>query len=109
MAKKTGNGGTITKGGVSIAHVISFDWSESEGEIFGQYQSDVRLDAYLDSASDPIRCGEVADLVLSKVSPDGQNMTITDARVESVSIPVKRGSGVIQSVSFVGRETATIA
>jgi len=108
MAKLTSLGTVVTKGGVTIANVVSADITESEGEIYGQKQFDGNLTLILDSATTPIRQGEIFDLVVTAGSATWA-VSVDDAEVINTSIAIKRGSAVLQTIEIVGRKTASIA
>ena len=107
--KITGNGGTVDKDGSPIARVTSFNFDESEGEIYGQKQCEVTIDTIAGSADIPLRHGDIFDLVLTVSSSATWDITITDAEVTNATIDVSVDSVVKQTVTLISKQEAVIA
>lgn len=108
MSKVKGRGGFLMKDGVAQNYIKSYTYSESEGSVHGQKQSDINVDVYIDSVSLPYRHGDEFNVVLGH---DDVAWTIDagSCRVESASMPFVGGDSVVQTLSLIGRTKATIA
>ena len=107
--KISGSGGSILKDGEVISNVISFDFSESDGDIVGEKRSEVSLEVISDSETLPFRHGDMYDLIL-KVSRDvSWSIKVSCARIESAQISVAFNRTVNQSISLVSELRADIA
>jgi len=109
MMKLTGKGGAVSIGGVAKANVTMFDTTETNSPIRGNTQTQVNFTAILETASDIIRAETEVDLSLTVGDPATITMTLNNAWVDSVSIPVVRNNAVTQSVSATCYTTALIA
>jgi hypothetical protein len=107
--KIIGNGGTVDKDGSPIANVTSFDFDETEGDIYGQKQCDVTIETIADSAALPLRHGDVYDLVLTVSGSAAWDITITDAEVIAASIGVSINNKVTQTLTLKSKQRAVIA
>jgi hypothetical protein len=107
MSKYTGKGGQAVKDGTAIAQVVSYTWSESQGNVRGQTQSDVSMEIYLDGA--PLRVND--SFVLNLKTRDGETNYIKcgTVKVESVSVPISQDNVTTQSVNVIGLTTAVYA
>jgi hypothetical protein len=109
MSKITGKGGTITDDLSNVSNLVSFSFEEVEGNIRGQKGSNISATVILDSATTPYRQGDTFDIVMKPSSSAAWDISVTDVRVDSVSIAVDRASVITQELKITGHNTATIA
>jgi len=109
MSKYVGRGGTVTKGGVNVANVTTFSFSESEGGAYGQIPSTTSLTVLLEHDTAPLRVADVATYVLTTGGSASWDITLTDARITNADIAVNAGEGVKQNLTITCSTTATIA
>ena len=107
MNKYTGKGGQAIKDGAAIAGVRDYDFTESQGEVYGQSQSDVTMNVAL--IGEPIRYGDTFTLKLKTRAAETNHIDCGTVEVESVSFPVSQDDVLIQTVTVIGRTTPDYA
>ncbi len=107
--KIIGNGGTVDKDGSPISNITAFDFSESEGDVYGEKQCDVSINTIADSSAIPLRHGDVYDLVLTVSGDAAWTITVSDAEILSSDIGVSINDTVTQSIKLKSKQRAVIA
>ena len=108
MAKFSGRGGYLSKDTVNQASIKSFTFDESEGDVYGQKQSNITVETFADSVTVPYRHGDTFDVVLGHTDASW-TIDAGECRVESASMRFFGGESVSQSITLIGRTRAVIA
>ena len=99
MAKMLGQGGTLTKNGGAVASVVSMQFTEEGGQVYGSNQGSLRVEVMLDDSTAPEQHMNSGNFV---ATPSGASwsITLTNSRVISPSFEIKNDNVVTQTYTI---------